>query len=114
MDQDSNSSSSIIIIKEATSQITQHNHHLMVTRAVEEEVVAAVVVVVVAVVVAVVVVVSIQVIISRDLVEDMDNSQAVMEDNRVVMATKAMEVCIKYEQLMQLVMLTSSDSMVKY
>jgi hypothetical protein len=84
MDQDSSSS-----IKEAISQITQHSHHLMVTRAVE---------VVVAVVAAAVVVASIQVIVSRDPVEDMDSSQVVTEDNRVVMATKAMGVCIKCEQ----------------
>jgi hypothetical protein len=36
---------------------------------------------------------SIQVIISRDLVGDMVSSLVVTEDNRVVMATRAMEVC---------------------
>lgn len=86
MDQDSSSSSSI---KEAISRVTQHSHHLMVTRAVE---------VAVGVVVAAVVVVSIQVIVSRDPVEDMDSSPVVTEDNRVVMATKAMGVCIMCEQ----------------
>lgn len=86
MDQDSNSS----IIKEAISQTTHHSHHLMGTRAAE-------VVVVGAVAEAVVEVVSIQVIASRDLVEDMDSSQVVMEDSKVVMATKAMGVCIKCE-----------------
>jgi hypothetical protein len=45
-----------------------------------------------------VVVVSIQVIVSRDPVEDMDSSPVVTEDNRVVMATKAMGVCIMCEQ----------------
>jgi hypothetical protein len=54
----------------------------MVTRAVE-------------VVVAVVVVVSIQVIINRDLAEGMGSRQVAMEDSRVVMATKGMEVCIR-------------------
>jgi hypothetical protein len=58
---------------------------------------AAEVVVVGAVAEAVVEVVSIQVIASRDLVEDMDSSQVVMEDSKVVMATKAMGVCIKCE-----------------
>ncbi|XP_021918776.1 nucleolin-like isoform X6 [Zootermopsis nevadensis] len=82
MDQDSSSNNSrSITIKEATSQVTQHNHHLTVTRAVEA--VVEVVVVVAA---------SIQVIISRDLAEDMDNSLVAMEDNRVVMAARAMEV----------------------
>jgi hypothetical protein len=61
----------------------------METRAVE---------VVVGVVVEAVVVVSIQVIASRDLVEDMDSSQVVTEDSKVVMETKAMGVCIKCEQ----------------
>jgi hypothetical protein len=46
-----------------------------------------------AVVEVVVVVASIQVIISRDLAEDMDSSLVAMEDNRVVMVTKGMEVC---------------------
>lgn len=84
MDQDSSS-----IIKEAISQIMRRSHHLMVTRAVE---------VVEEVVVAAVEVVSIQVIVSRDPVEDMDSSQVVTEDSRVVMATKAMGVCITCEQ----------------
>jgi hypothetical protein len=79
MDQD-NSSHSSSIIREDTSQVTQHSHHLTVTRAVE------------VVVEVVVVVVSIQGI-SRALVGDMDSSLVAMEDNRVVTATKAMEVC---------------------
>jgi hypothetical protein len=64
----------------------------MVIRAVE---VAVAVVVVVVVVAAAVVVVSIQVIINRDLAEGMGSHRVAMEDSRVVMATKDMEVCLK-------------------
>lgn len=85
MDQDNSSSSNII--REDTSQVTRHIHHLMVIRAVE-------VVVAVAVVVVVEAVVSIQVIINRVLAEGMGSHRVAMEDSRVVMATKDMEVCI--------------------
>jgi hypothetical protein len=47
------------------------------------------------VVAVVVVVVSIRVIINRDLVEGMGSQQVAMEDSRVVMETKDMEVCLK-------------------
>ena len=46
-------------------------------------------------VVVVEVVVSIQVIINRVLAEGMGSHRVAMEDSRVVMATKDMEVCIK-------------------
>jgi len=84
MDQDNSSNNSII--REGTSQVTRHIHHLMAIRAVE---------VVVAVAVVVEVVVSIQVIINRVLAEGMGSHRVAMEDSRVVMATKDMEVCIK-------------------
>lgn len=86
MDQDNNSNSSSII-REGTIQVTRHIHHPMVIRAVEVVVAVAVVVVEV--------VVSIQVIINRVLAEGMGSHRVAMEDSRVVMATKGMEVCIK-------------------